>query len=66
MTTRAEPDLSDFVTTKEVAERYSVTQIEVQKAIKRGFIRAQKVGYFYLIYEPNLPMNWPMGSADRV
>lgn len=54
------PDLSKFVTTSAVAERYGVSQPEVQNAIKRGLIPAQKVGYFYLIYEPDLPDEWPV------
>ena len=60
MTTRTkEPDLSDFMTTGEVADKYGVTQVEVQKAIKRGHLNAQKVGYFYLLYAPNLPKTFP-------
>lgn len=58
-TTKVEPDLSDFLTTGEVAEMYGVTQHEVQRAIKKGLIKAQKVGYFYLIWRPNLPEAFP-------
>jgi excisionase family DNA binding protein len=55
-----EPSLEHFVTTREVAEMYGVTQVEVQRAIKRGHLRAQKVGgYFYLIWEPSLPELFP-------
>lgn len=53
------PDLSGFVTTGQVAERYSVTQHEVQRAIRKDLIPAQKVGYFYLIWEGDLPDTWP-------
>lgn len=63
MPIKTEPDLSDFLTTKEVAERFLVTQNDVQKAIKRGLISAQKVGYFYLIYGPNLPHDWPTSAS---
>lgn len=59
MTTKTEPDLSDFMTTGEVAEKYGVTQVEVQKAIKRGQLEAQKVGYFYLLFGPKLPKTFP-------
>ena len=62
MTARAvkEPSLENFVTTRQVAEMYGVTQVEVQRAIKRGHIKAQKVGqYFYLIWEPSLPELFP-------
>lgn len=58
-TTTKEPDLSDFLTTREVADMYGVRQPDVQKAIKRGAIPAQKVGYFYLIWRPNLPSTFP-------
>lgn len=54
------PDLSKFLTTSEVAERYGVKQTEVQSVIKRGIIPAQKVGYFYLIFELDLPEDWPL------
>lgn len=57
--TKAEPDLSDFVTTGEVAEMYGVTQVEVQKAIKAGLLQAQRVGYFYLLFAPKLPKSFP-------
>lgn len=58
-TTKTEPDLSDFMTTGEVAEMYGVTQIDVQKAIKRGDLEAQKIGYFYVLYGPKLPEIFP-------
>lgn len=54
-----EPDLEQFATTGQIAEKYGVTQQEVQKAIKRGVINAQRVGYFYLIWMPGLPSAWP-------
>lgn len=60
MTTRTkEPDLSDFLTTGEVAKMYGVRQTEVQKAIKAGRLNAQKVGYFYLIWKQSLPKHFP-------
>lgn len=58
MATRA-PDLSRFRTTSQVAERYGVTQHDVQNAIKKGLIPAQKIGYFYVIWEGDLPDTWP-------
>lgn len=61
MTTNA-PDLGQFRTTREVAEMYGISQRDVQTAINRGIIPAQKVGYFYLIFEPDLPEEWPTGS----
>lgn len=57
--TKKEPDLSDFKTTGEVAEMYGVSQHEVQRAIRKGLINHQKVGYFYLIWGPGLPNSWP-------
>lgn len=60
MTTQTkEPDLANFLTTKEVAELYGVEQVDVQKAIKRGRLNAQKVGYFYVLWKPSLPINFP-------
>jgi len=59
MTTTKEPDLSDFMTTKEVAELYGVTQVEVQKAVKKGLLQAQKIGYFYVLFGPKLPIKFP-------
>lgn len=54
-----EPDLADFMTTKEVSELYGVTQVEVQKAIKAGKLEAQKLGYFYVLWKHKLPANFP-------
>lgn len=65
MTQRTAPDLSDFKTTGEVAEMYGVTQIEVQKAIKRGQLDAQKVGYFYLLWGPGLPTHFPTATDNN-
>lgn len=62
---RTAPNLSDFKTTGEVAEMYGVTQIEVQKAIKRGQLDAQKVGYFYLLWGPGLPELFPHPSDSN-
>ncbi len=59
MTTRTEPNLEDFMTTGESAEMYGVSQHDVQKAIKKGFLKAQKVGYFYLIWKPGMPARCP-------
>ncbi len=59
MTTRTEPDLEQFMTTGEAAEMYGVSQHDVQKAIKKGLITAQKVGYFYLIWKPSMPARFP-------
>lgn len=64
MTTKTEPDLSGFMTTGEVAEKYGVSQHEVQRAIHKGAIKAQKVGYFYLIWAPNLPETFPSGDSS--
>lgn len=57
--TAEEPDLGDFMTTGEVAEKFGVTQVDVQRAIKAELIDAQRVGYFYLIWGPGLPSTWP-------
>lgn len=57
------PDLSEFMTTGQVAEFYGVSQTDVQKAIKRGLLKAQKVGYFYLIWGPALPQTFPLTSS---
>ena len=62
MPTKTEPDLKEFLTTREVAELYGIKQVEVQKAIKRELIRAQKVVYFYVIWEPSLPEFWPTSA----
>ena len=56
---KTEPDLADFLTTGEVADRYGITQHEVQRAIHKGLIQAQRVGYFYLIWGPALPTAFP-------
>lgn len=57
------PSLEGFITTKEVAERFGVTQHEVQRAIKRGQIEAQRIGYFYAIWEPTLPAKFPASGS---
>lgn len=61
--TKTEPDLSDFLPTSEVAEKYGKSQHEVQRAIRKGEIKAQKVGYFYLVWGPGLPELWPGESS---
>ena len=58
-TKTVEPDLEAFMTTGEAAEMYGVSQHDVQKAIKKGYLKAQKVGYFYLLWKPGLPTRWP-------
>ena len=63
MTAKTEPNLEGFLTTKEVAERYGVTQHEVQRAIKRGQIGSQKIGYFYAIWEATLPAKFPASGT---
>ncbi len=62
MTVKTEPNLKDFITTGEAAEMYGVTQHEVQKAIKKELLQAQKVGYFYLLWKPSLPKRFPTAA----
>jgi len=52
------------MTTGEVAEKYGVTQHEVQRAIHKGLIQAQKVGYFYLIWAPGLSATFPSSDSS--
>lgn len=54
-----EPDLSEFITTRDISDRYGIPQADVQKAIRRGLLPAQKVGYFYLVWGPNLEKHKP-------
>jgi len=61
---KKEPDLSEFLTTREVAQKYDVLQHEVQRAIRKGLIQAQQVGYFYLIWGPGLPPRFPSSDAS--
>lgn len=56
------PDLSQFMTTSEVAELYGISQVEVQKAIRKGLLEAQKIGYFYVLYGPDLPEFFPTSN----
>ena len=59
-----EPDLESFMTTGEAADMYGVSQHDVQKAIKKGFLKAQKVGYFYLMWKPGMPPRFPTSTIE--
>ncbi|MEK0326001.1 MAG: helix-turn-helix domain-containing protein [Nitrosopumilus sp.] len=51
--------LADHVTTRDIADMHGVGVRDVQYYIKRGVIRATKVGYFYLVHNKDVPKNWP-------
>ena len=58
-------DLSDWRTTRDVAEEHGVKVRDVQYYIKAGHIQATKVGlsgYYYLIHKDDVPRVWPPGS----
>lgn len=60
MEDRVQAVLDRLLTTKQVAERYGINIKDVQYQIKRGRIKAYKVGgYYYLIHEDDLPEKWP-------
>lgn len=60
MPANKEPDLSGFLTTSQVAKLYGCKPVDIQRCIKKGLIKAQHVGYFYLIWEPGLPDTLPV------
>lgn len=58
-------DLSDWRTTRDVADKHGVKVRDVQYHIKSGNIEASKVGlsgYYYLIHKDDMPKVWPPGS----
>ena len=58
-------DLSDWRTTRDVADQHGVRVRDVQYYIKAGHIQATKVGlakYYYLIHKDDMPTVWPPGS----
>jgi len=62
MTSQTKSPLTDYVTTKDVANRFGVKVRDVQYYIKNGRIEAERVGdegYFYLIHRSNVPKTWP-------
>ena len=55
-------DLSDWRTTRDVADQFNVNVRDVQYHIKTGAIEASKVGlngYYYLIHKDDMPKVWP-------
>lgn len=59
-TTKSMPDLTGFMTTQQVAEKYKVPRRYVQRALVAGMLEHQKVGYFYLVWGPALPKRFPI------
>jgi len=60
-----ERDLSEWRTTRDVADQHDVKVRDVQYHIKMGNIIASKVGlggYFYLIHKDDMPNVWPPAS----
>ena len=58
-------DLTDWRTTRDVADMHGVRVRDVQYYIKSGHIPATKVGlsgYYYLIHEDDMPTVWPPGA----
>jgi len=51
--------LDEFMTTAQVAEVFGVPVRDVQYYIKRGLIRARKLGYFWMIHHTDIPKHWP-------
>lgn len=47
-----------MLTTKEVASRYGLNILQVQRAIHLGKLKAQKWGFQWAISERDLPRRW--------
>ena len=66
MTTKnSSKDLSQWRTTKDIADKHGVKVRDVQYHIKAGNIEAQRVGlsgYYYLIHVDDMPQVWPPSS----
>jgi len=57
-----EHDLSDWRTTRDIADKFGVKVRDVQYHIKANNITASKVGlsgYYYLIHKDDMPKVWP-------
>ena len=58
-------DLSDWRTTRDIADKHGVRVRDVQYHIKAGNIEAHKAGlngYSYLIHIDDVPKVWPPSS----
>jgi predicted transcriptional regulator len=53
---------NNYLTLKEVADRYGVEQHRVRYAIRAGYIKAEKKGWMLLIRRKGLPKKWPIGG----
>ena len=51
--------LSDWLTTKEVAERYGVPTKVVLRMIREERLTAQQKGWIWLVHIDDLPSEWP-------
>ena len=61
---------SKLLTVEQVAQRYGKNYKQVLYAIERGALRAEKVGWAWIIREEDLPDEWPPrakkgGATDK-
>lgn len=52
-------NLDEYVFTSDIATTFEVSIRDVQYYIKKGTIKAQKKGYFYMIHKDDVPASWP-------
>lgn len=52
--------MQDYLTIKEVANKYRISDRQVLYAIRRGHIQATKLGWLWVIDKATLPAKWPV------
>jgi len=56
------PSLSKWLTTKEVAKHFNIPTHQVVRMIHEKRLKAEKIGWQWVIYEQDLPLVWPPPS----
>lgn len=56
--------LSDWLTTKEVAELYGVPTKAVLRMIREDRLKAQQKGWIWLVHKDDLPGEWPPPKSN--
>ena len=51
--------LTDWLTTKEVADHYGVPTKTVLRMIREDRLRASQKGWIWLVHKDDLPREWP-------
>lgn len=53
------------LTIRQVAKRYNKSHYQALYAVSKGLIKAEKLGWFWVIDEKDLPDQWPIKGRGR-